>query len=332
MINRVEKDIITSWKGTVNQPLISICCITYNHEAYIKEALNGFLMQETNFPFEVLINDDFSKDNTTDIIKEYVKKYPNILKAIYQTENQYSQGVKINPTFNYPRVQGKYIAICEGDDYWIDKNKLQKQVDFLEEHHNYGLCYTKAKVYIQEKKKYAKRCFGFEIPLRGLLFNNSIPTLTVICRKDLVLRYLDEVQEYSQTWKMGDYPMWIWFNLNSKIYFLKETTAVYRLSGDSMSQRNNGKKRLLFLENSFDIANFFAKKTLGGSDYQEFLIVKYLGLYNESIKENTTHYKDYLIKLNNIKHKGWKIKIYLFFLEVLGLRKLLTLAFKFRNY
>ena len=252
-------------------------------------------MQQTHFPFEIIIRDDASQDSTIDIINKYLDRYPNIIKPIYETTNQYSQGIKPMPV-TFEKASGKYLAICEGDDYWIDPNKLQQQVDFLEENHDYGLCYTKAKVYIQEQKKYAKKCFGFEVPLRGLLFSNTIPTLTVVCRKDLVLRYLDEVKEYSQSWRMGDYPMWIWFDINSKISFLKEVTSVYRLLGDSMSQRSNGKKRLLFLENSFNIANFFAKKTLRGSEYQEFLIVKYLSLYNESIKENTAHYKDYLIK------------------------------------
>ena len=331
MINRAEKDIIKTWKGVVNQPLVSICCTTYNHENYINEALDSFLMQDTNFPFEIIVRDDASQDRTVDIINKYLDRFPNIIKPIYEITNQYSKGVKpMSVTFE--KASGAYFALCEGDDYWIDKNKLQKQVDFLEEHHDYGLCYTQAKVYIEQKEKYAKRNFGFEMPLKGLLFNNTIPTLTVVCRKNLVLKYLDDVQECSQTWKIGDYPMWIWFNLNSDIYFLKEPTAVYRLSGDSMSQRNNGNKRLLFLENSFDIANFFAKKNLQDSDYHNFLIVKYLGLYNASVKENTDHYKDYLIKLNNIKHKDWKINIYLFFLEVFGLRKLLTLAFKFRSY
>ena len=115
-----------------NEILVSICCITYNHEKYIRDAIEGFLMQKTDFPFEVLIHDDASTDGTADIIREYETKYPDIIKPIYQTENQYSKGIKISATYNYPRAKGKYIALCEGDDYWIDPYKLQKQVDFLE--------------------------------------------------------------------------------------------------------------------------------------------------------------------------------------------------------
>lgn len=114
-------------------PLVSISCITYNHESYIRECLDGFLMQETNFPFEVLIHDDASTDKTADIIREYEAKYPDIIKPIYQTENQWSKRKGgINIRFNFNRAQGKYIAMCEGDDYWTDPLKLQKQVDFLE--------------------------------------------------------------------------------------------------------------------------------------------------------------------------------------------------------
>lgn len=116
-----------------SKPLVSICCLVYNHEDYLREALDSFLMQQTNFAFEVIIHDDASTDSSPDIIKEYASKYPKIFNPLYQTENQKSK-VKsgMNPRFNYPRARGKYIALCEGDDYWIDPLKLQKQVDFLE--------------------------------------------------------------------------------------------------------------------------------------------------------------------------------------------------------
>src|SRR5690625_3999133 len=103
----------------MNKQIVSISCITYNQSSYIRQCLDGFLMQKCNFKFEVLIHDDASTDNTADIIKEYQAKYPDIIKPIYQAENQYSKGVRgINIRFNFPRAQGKYIALCEGDDYW----------------------------------------------------------------------------------------------------------------------------------------------------------------------------------------------------------------------
>ena len=119
---------------------VSIVCNTFNHEKYIKDALDGFLIQKTNFEYEVLIHDDASTDHTADIIREYEKKYPEIIKPIYQVENQYSKGIRISKTYQYPRVKGKYIALCEGDDYWTDPHKLQKQFDLMEKHPELDIC------------------------------------------------------------------------------------------------------------------------------------------------------------------------------------------------
>ena len=124
----------------MNKPLVSICCITYNHGPYIRDCLDGFMMQKTDFPFEVLIHDDASTDNTADIIREYEAKYPDIIKPICQTENQHSKGVRISIVYNYSRAQGKYIALCEGDDYWTDPGKLQMQISYMESHPQCTIC------------------------------------------------------------------------------------------------------------------------------------------------------------------------------------------------
>jgi len=113
-------------------PLVSITCATYNHEAYIKEALEGFVMQKTSFPFEIIVHDDASTDNTASIIREYEARYPDLFVTIYEAENQYSKGYGDLSRIIYSAVRGKYIAVCEGDDYWTDPYKLQKQVEFLE--------------------------------------------------------------------------------------------------------------------------------------------------------------------------------------------------------
>ena len=131
--------------------LVSICCITYNHAPFIRQCLNGFVMQKTKFPFEILIHDDASTDGTQEIIREYEQKYPDIIKPIYQAENQYSKGIKINLTYNLPRAKGKYIAFCEGDDYWTAPDKLQKQVDFLESHLDYVMCSHRYRLYFQKE-------------------------------------------------------------------------------------------------------------------------------------------------------------------------------------
>lgn len=114
------------------QPLVSICCTAYNHEKYLAQTLDSFLAQQCDFPFEILIHDDVSTDATADIIREYAAKYPEIIRPMFQTENQYSKGVPINETFNFPRARGKYIALCEGDDFWCDPHKLQRQISYME--------------------------------------------------------------------------------------------------------------------------------------------------------------------------------------------------------
>lgn len=126
-----------------NLPLVSISCITYNHARYLRECFDGILMQKTNFKFEVVIHDDASTDETKDIIEEYTQKFPEVFFPLYETQNQFSKGVKgIMAKYNFSRCRGKYIALCEGDDYWTDPEKLQKQVDFLENNLDYSICWT----------------------------------------------------------------------------------------------------------------------------------------------------------------------------------------------
>lgn len=108
-------------------PVVSVCCITYNHAPFIRSALDGFLAQRTSFPIEVLVHDDASTDGTADIVRDYAQRHPGLIKPILQTDNQYSQGRRPSH-FNYERARGEFIALCEGDDYWCDPQKLEKQV------------------------------------------------------------------------------------------------------------------------------------------------------------------------------------------------------------
>lgn len=134
-------------------PLVSICCQTYNHVSYIRECIEGFLSQQIDFPIEILIHDDASIDGTADIIREYENKYPGLIHPIYQTENQYSKGVRI-PPINYKRARGKYIAFCEGDDYWTEPLKLQWQVDFMEANPDYTLTCHRYDIFYQATSQF----------------------------------------------------------------------------------------------------------------------------------------------------------------------------------
>lgn len=121
---------------------VCVLCAVYNHEKYIRNCLEGILSQRTDFAFEVLVHDDASTDSSALVIREFEKKYPDIIKPIYQTENQYSKGISITLRYQLPRARGKYISFCEGDDYWIDKYKLQKQFDYMESHPDCTFCFT----------------------------------------------------------------------------------------------------------------------------------------------------------------------------------------------
>ena len=125
-------------------PLVSIRCTVYNHEPFLRQCLDGFVMQQTSFPFEAIVHDDASTDGSAAIIREYAEKYPDIIKPIYETENQYRKGtiLKILDAAMHPK--SKYVALCEGDDYWTDPHKLQLQVDFLESHLDYSMCFHRA--------------------------------------------------------------------------------------------------------------------------------------------------------------------------------------------
>lgn len=124
----------------MNQLVVSVICTVFNHEKFLRKCLDGFVMQKTTFQYEVILHDDCSTDTSKDIIKEYVQKYPDILIPVYQTENQYSQGISIVREYIAPKVRGRYIALCEGDDYWCDENKLQRQYDYMEQNRNCVLC------------------------------------------------------------------------------------------------------------------------------------------------------------------------------------------------
>jgi len=241
--------------------VVSISCITYNHAAYIRECLDGFLMQKTNFKFEVLIHDDASTDGTEEIIREYEVKYPDIIKPLYEKENQWLKGRRGSRTFNFPRAKGKYIALCEGDDYWTDPNKLQKQVDFLEANEAFGMVYTDCQSYDQEENKFGltyPRLHADNDAFHQLVLVNSIQTPTVLIRRSLLNSYNKQIVDSGRTnWKMGDYPMWLYISANSKIKFLDEFSAVYRVLKNSASHFIDKRKEFEFLLSTYEIKYHF---------------------------------------------------------------------------
>jgi glycosyltransferase involved in cell wall biosynthesis len=187
-------------------------------------------MQKCNFPFEMLIHDDASTDGTADIIREYETKYPDIIKPIYQTENQYSKGIGVSRIYQFPRAKGKYIALCEGDDYWTDPYKLQKQVDFLEANPEYSLLFTNRKEYYMKTNKTSVYYSSKKTYYTKDILSNIIPgTQTMVFRLKEWMCFKDLHHKYSQSVN-GDRLIPYLLSLKGKIGCLPDITAVYRIT------------------------------------------------------------------------------------------------------
>jgi glycosyltransferase involved in cell wall biosynthesis len=217
--------------------LVSISCITYNHSDYIRKAIDGFLMQKTDFCFEILIHDDCSTDGTAEIIKEYEKDYPDLIFPIYEQENQFSKGGPVgSAVWNVPRARGKYIALCEGDDYWIDPLKLQKQVDYMEDHPEIGLCYTDYNRLEEESRAITNSMFETQHKYRTtsyeqfLLKPGYLAPMTWLFRSTLEPLLLN-----ANIYSDGTYAWMLEFMQNSQVGYLPIVTATYRSHAGSLS-------------------------------------------------------------------------------------------------
>lgn len=209
----------------MEETLVSISCITYNQAHFIRQCLDGFLMQKTTFSFEVLIHDDASTDGTAEIIREYESKYPDIIKPLYEKENQWTKGRRGSAVFNYPRAKGKYIALCEGDDYWIDELKLQTQFDFMEKHPECTMCFhnaiiennlkNKATNYpqIEDREYSSNELFSnWIVPTASMFFRKSFLDFEILTNKNIlnsdiiyVLLAADKGKVYGSSKKMSTY-------------------------------------------------------------------------------------------------------------------------------
>jgi len=216
--------------------------ITYNQGKYIKNAIEGVLMQKTNFDFELIIGEDCSSDNTNSICVEYVEKYPDKIRLISYSENQ---GMIKNFIRVLEESKGRYIAFCEGDDYWIDPFKLQKQFDFLENNSSYGLIYTG--VFIQEGEK---RTFWEHRDISDcfdeLIVENHIPTLSVCCRSSYVYDFLSLFKTRMDKWPFADFPLWLYISSLSLIKYIPDMTGVYRILSGSVSHPNDIHRQISF--------------------------------------------------------------------------------------
>lgn len=237
--------------------MFSVEVPTYNQKDYIAQTLQSIIDQKHNYKYEILVSDDCSTDGTQEIIKEFHNKYPDIIKPIYNEKNL---GAMQNYYATVARARGKYLMGCAGDDYWLP-GKVQTQIDFMENNNSFGICYSKAKLL-----DVAKNSFSSEIGKNYLDFKELItigdecPSLTLCIRRELFQHYLEEINPQKKNWMMEDYPFLIYAAYNSKIYFINETFAVYRVVINSISHQTDIEKILKYEQSVYDVKEFFAKK------------------------------------------------------------------------
>ena len=249
MIKKTEIEIMKNWHS-YDGPIVSILCLTYNHENYIEEAIDSFLMQETNFPFEIIIHDDTSTDNTVNKIKTYAERYPHIIKTILQKENQYSQGKRV-ALFLYEKAKGKYYAVCEGDDYWIDSKKLQIQIDLMKQNPECHMSFHAAESRFNHDKfgkiiaKHANSNKVFSISEVILGGGGFCPTASIVVRKEVI----SNLPDFFYAAPVGDYPLQIFASLNGGLLYIDRVMSVYRKGVEgswSHSMKNIDNKRKLY--------------------------------------------------------------------------------------
>ena len=226
---------------------VSVVCTAYNHEPYIRQTLEGFVSQETDFPFEVLINDDASTDGTADVIREYAEKYPEIIRPFLQEKNLYSQGINMYDAVLYPAARGEYIAACEGDDCWTDPHKLQLQVDFLETHPDYSACVHNSTGQVMGSGEAPHPLFAqtgdrdipFEQVLQGMSF--AFHTSSILARREWILNPPD-FRDLAFGYGFTDYAVGLWLTMNGKVRFLDRCMSLYRI-GSNPSSWSSGVNR-----------------------------------------------------------------------------------------
>lgn len=285
---RSEEEIKSSWKNPENI-LVSITCIAYNHEPFIEQSIQGFLIQETTFAFELIIHDDASTDNTQEIIRKYQKLYPNLIRTILQTENHWmGKGINATTTIVWPSAKGKYIAWCEGDDYWTDSLKLQKQVDFLEANEEYVLTFHPVKI-LKPDGSFAEDFIttvpeNYESQETLARSGNYIHTPSVVFRN--IIKTFPP--EFSLS-PIGDYFLYMILAKHGKMKMLEGEMAVYRYGVGIFSLQSKIEKAkasfklysllISYSDNTY-INQILVEKLLSGINYFENLIEnKYSGAF-----------------------------------------------------
>ena len=215
---------------------VSVLCATYNHEEYLRQTLDSFVNQKTDFPFEVLVNDDASTYSTGDIIREYAAKYPEIIRPFYQKENLYSRRINLYDVVFFPACRGEYIAVCEGDDYWNDPEKLQLQVNWLDAHPEYSACvHNSIGRFTDQPDKVlfaqdGDRDIPFEQVVQGM--SHAYHTSSILARREFILNPPDYRDVAYHQGYFTDYAVGVRLGLAGKVRFLDRCMSVYRIGSN----------------------------------------------------------------------------------------------------
>ena len=244
-------------------PLVSIQCLVYNHEPYLRQCLDGFVMQKTNFKFEAIVHDDASTDNSAKIIKEYADRYPDIIKPIFEEENQFSKSEGSLGKIMNAACRGKYIAFCEGDDYWSDPYKLQRQIDILEDSDKISIVYTAFKTIDQYggniKRPFYEKCLKKSKSgniFYALMKGNFILTLTVCIRSSVI-----NSQLYTNyCGRKFDYHLFLSAAALGNAFYIPEITGCYRKQNESLMEKD----RAFVNRGIHDIYKYFAERFMSG--------------------------------------------------------------------
>ncbi len=222
--------------------MVSVCCTTYNHEKYISECIEGILNQQTSFNYELIIHDDASTDHTQSIIKKYYNLYPDIIHPILQTENQFSKKAEILRDYVLPNVHGKYVAYCEGDDYWIDPYKLQRQVEMLERNADSLFCVHSTYEVTRDGKRTGKifpenkftseRVKSDEF-INDVLDGYSFHTSSYMFRKKEWGEYITHKPSFRKVVNIGDVPYMLYFGSLADVCFVDRFMSCYRRGVES---------------------------------------------------------------------------------------------------
>lgn len=232
------------------QPVVSVVCLVYNHEKYLRNTLDGFVSQITDFPFEIVVHDDASTDGSRQIIEEYCLRYPELFVPVFQSENQHSKKVKISKTIVFPKCRGAFVAFCEGDDYWSDPNKLQLQVDYLRANPGCSMCVHDTRYVDLAGNDLLTQINGSELDQDytandvissdgGGLFHYS----SILARREAVDRPdLFDIQG------VGDYPLAIYASICGDVHYFGRVMSCYRVGNSNSWSSRMEKNKDAFLD------------------------------------------------------------------------------------